>query len=121
MATAEHQYESFYAARKYYDDENFPYGFDRSGEFTPSQVRILTDHGFALQQLTSGTREPVTEEERSFLAFCRGEHPSETPVEKTWERYCKICQKDKHFYTVGDSRSPSSNTPVDSYDDDFDD
>jgi hypothetical protein len=120
MSTAENQYESFFSARKYYDDDNFPYGFDRSGEFTPAQVTILTNQGQALKALASGNREPVTQEEQAFVAFCQGNRAAETAIERAWERYCKVCQRDKHFFTVGDSR-PARDLAADDFDDDFDD
>ncbi|WP_210396256.1 DUF413 domain-containing protein [Motiliproteus sediminis] len=118
MATAQQQFSSFFSDRKFRDDDNFPYGFDRSGEFTPAQSAALVAHGWAMKQLATGERAPVTEEEHTFVAFCRGAHPAATVYEKAWERYTRVCQKDKHFYTVGDSR-PATNSGDDF--DDFDD
>jgi len=118
MATAQQQFTSFFSNKKYFDDENFPYGFDRSGEFTPPQSKALEQHGLAMKQLAMGERTPVTPEEEAFVAFCRGSHPASTLYEKTWERYTRICQTDKRFYTVGDSRpSASSSDDFDDFDD----
>lgn len=119
MATAQQQFSSFYSSKKYFDDENFPYGFDRSGEFTPQQSKVLEQHGLAMKQLAMGDRAPVTPEEEQFLAFCRGAQPAATVYEKAWERYTRICQTDKHFYTVGDSRpSSGGGDDFESFDDD---
>ncbi|WP_207062150.1 DUF413 domain-containing protein [Motiliproteus sp. SC1-56] len=118
MSIAQQQPESFVSGTKYYDDENFPYGFDRSGEFTSAQVAILTQKGSALKALALGQRAPVTAEEEAFVAFCRGDRGAESAIERAWERYCRVTQKDARFFTVGDSRPASA---ADSFDDDFDD
>tara|TARA_B100000446_G_C10479348_1_gene315361 strand:- start:302 stop:595 length:294 start_codon:yes stop_codon:yes gene_type:complete len=78
----------FYSERKFYGDGHFPYGIDRSGEFTREQANFLLNHGWAYQALAEGSRTPVTPEEEVFVAVCRGEKPPKTAHEKAWMLFC---------------------------------
>jgi uncharacterized protein YifE (UPF0438 family) len=92
---------SFATSRKFYDDANFPYGFDRSGEFTVKQVQMLTERGCAYQELANGTRAPVTDEEHQFVEFSQGIRMAETDDERTWSRYISVLSKSQKYYGVG--------------------
>lgn|GEM_PF-1130128 len=78
---------SFYSSRTFYGDSYFPYGLDRSGEFTYQQVTLLKNHGWAYQGLIEGSREPVTTEEEQFIAVCQGRREPESAHEKVWALY----------------------------------
>ncbi len=78
---------SFYSDRNFYADEHFPYGLNRSGEFTFAQSELLIQHGCAYEAIANGSREPVSDEEARFLAVCRGEFPAESEHEKVWQLY----------------------------------
>lgn len=108
MTQVHTQAPGFTAPRKFFDDDNFPYGFRRSGEFTPRQAELLERHGLALKALASGKQAPATQEEADFVACCRGERLPETELEKAWTRYTRVCQTDKGFYTLCDSRQARS-------------
>lgn len=75
---------SFDSNRKFFGDSHFPYGLDRSGEFTLEQARLLINHGWAYQALADGSRVPATPEEESFVRVCLGEQAPETVHEKVW-------------------------------------
>jgi uncharacterized protein YifE (UPF0438 family) len=79
---------SFYSERKFYGDSHYPYGIDRSGEFTREQVDLLLQHGWAYQALAEGSRAPGTEEEEAFVAVCRGEQAAKTVHERVWVLFC---------------------------------
>ncbi len=72
----------------FYGDEHFPYGIERSGEFTREQAKLLVQHGCAYQALAEGSRAPVTREEELFIAVCRGERPAQSVHEKAWQLFC---------------------------------
>lgn len=78
---------SFSSDRNFYGDEHFPYGLNRSGEFTHVQAELLIKHGSAYEAIDNGSRTPVTDEEKRFRAVCRGECPAESPHEKVWQLY----------------------------------
>lgn len=80
---------SFYSTRTFYGDSYFPYGLDRSGEFTIQQATLLKKHGWAYQGLAEGSREPITPEEEQFIAVCQGRREPESAHEKVWALYHK--------------------------------
>lgn len=92
---------SFASNRKFYDDQNFPYGFNRSGEFTLSQADRLQTHGYAYQELAAGKREPQTAEEKDFVRFCLGDRQPETEHERTWNKYISLINRPRHYHSVG--------------------
>lgn len=90
---------SFSSDRKFYAQQHFPYGIDRSGEFTCEQGQLLINHGHAYEALADGSREPATQEEERFLAVCRGEFEPETAHEKAWFLYCSKTRRAKSTYS----------------------
>ncbi len=48
---------------------NYPRGFARHGDYTIRESQALENHGLAFLELENGSREPVTEEEKQFVAF----------------------------------------------------
>ena len=92
--------ESFIVTRRYFDDENYPRGFARHGDYTIKEAQVLEQFGQAFKALDKGERAPVTEEEESFVAFCRGEHPAETFFEKVWGKYRARIASAKRVYTL---------------------
>ena len=79
--------DSFLSDRKFYALDRYPYGIGRSGDYSREQARLLECHGMAYQMLDEGSRTPVNEEERRFVAICRGEKMPQTPHEKVWVRF----------------------------------
>lgn len=79
---------SFDSNRKFYGDDYFPYGIDRSGEFSREQANLLIRHGWAYRALAEGSRLPVTPEEEAFVSVCQGEQAAETTHEKVWMLFC---------------------------------
>lgn len=92
--------ESFSVTRRFFDDKNYPRGFLRHGDYTIKESQILEQFGQAFKALDLGEREPATEEEKSFVAFCRGEHPAQTFFEKVWGKYCSNISTCKRVYTL---------------------
>ena len=90
---------SFDSNRKFYGDSHFPYGIDRSGEFTREQANLLIEHGWTYQALAEGARVPATPEEEAFVSVCRGEQAPETIHEKVWMLFCSKISAPK--VTVG--------------------
>lgn len=91
---------SFQAERKFWDDRRFPYGFARSGDFTIAQATLLETHGNAYAALASGERQPKSELEKDFVAFCQGSKPAESVHEKTWKRYQDRINGQMHRYSL---------------------
>ncbi|MCW8886764.1 MAG: DUF413 domain-containing protein [Motiliproteus sp.] len=81
---------SFHSERKFYDDANFPYGIERSGDFSCVEVNLLTARGHAYQGLLDGNRPPLTEEEESFVRVFHQAQPATTADEKVWIKYLAL-------------------------------
>ena len=112
---------SFDSNRKFYGDDYFSYGIDRSGEFTLKQANLLIQHGWAYLALAQGTRVPATPEEETFVAVCRGEQVPETIHEKVWMLFCSKISLPKTMPSsplVGSKLLKGAN-PEPSIDDDF--
>ena len=92
--------ESFSVTRRFFDDKNYPRVFARHGDYTIKEAQALEQYGQAFRALDSGERKPVTKEEKSFVAFCRGERAAETFFEKTWQKYCSRISTNKRLYTL---------------------
>lgn len=107
---------SFQATRRFTDDEHFPYGFARSGDFTIWQANLLEAHGHAYRALESGERQPKGQLEVDFVAFCHGEKPAESDHEKVWKRYSQSVSEHLHRYSLsglGANKSSSAQAPAD--------
>ena len=74
--------ESFTTTNRYFDNKHYPRGFSRHGDFTIKEAQLLERHGYAFNELDLGKREPVTEEEKLFVAVCRGEREPVTEAER---------------------------------------
>lgn len=116
--------ESFKAAKKFYDDKNYPRGFARSGDFTTAESALLEKHGVAFKALSDGTQQPETSEETQFVAVARGEAEAATAHEKVWVKYLKRTTN-KKFYTLFGKSKQAAGEEVsfadDNASDDFDD
>jgi len=109
-------YLVFKSPSRFYDDVNFPYGFDRAGIFTRSEVETLHDCGVVLRALETGQQPPMGEEQERFVAVCQGQAVAESSVEKTWIKYRNQISQTKQrvsFYNTPDGNE----VPQDSLDD----
>ncbi|KZN40901.1 DUF413 domain-containing protein [Pseudoalteromonas luteoviolacea] len=83
----------FVKTSNFYDDINFPNGFNRSGHFTIQESELLTQVGRRLFVLEQGIDVPNNQVEQNFLQTCNHEKDSETKVERLWQKYKKLTQK----------------------------
>ena len=80
--------ESFTTTNRYFDNKHYPRGFSRHGDFTIKEAQLLERHGYAFNELDLGKREPVTEEEKLFVA------------ERMWSKYMTRIKRPKRFHTL---------------------
>tara|TARA_Y100000034_G_scaffold131261_1_gene191628 strand:- start:1074 stop:1451 length:378 start_codon:yes stop_codon:yes gene_type:complete len=109
------QAKSFETSKKFFDDANFPRGFQRSGDFTRQQADILENMGDALKSLHEGTREAATDEEVRFVDFCQQKLEPINAVEREWAAYCKALARKQIYFTASSSASEADyeNTETD--------
>lgn len=94
----------FFSSKRFFDDMNFPYGFERSGEFSSTQAKLLTLHGRAYRALENGDQEPKGENESNFSMFCNGLREAETQHEKAWKKYREACGRIMEYHSVAVTR-----------------
>ena len=109
------QAKSFESPKKFFDDVNFPRGFQRSGDFTRSQANILETMGVAMKDLHEGRRAPATDEEVRFVEVCQDLVPPLSEPERTWASYLKALARKQIYFTassaaVSDGGSDTSDT-----------
>ena len=110
------QEKSFASDKKFFDDRNFPRGFQRSGDFTKAQALILESKGAAMKALHEGSRAPETDEEAQFVKTCLGEAQPSTDTEKTWAIYLRALRRKQIYFTA--SSAATSDGGSDSMDSD---
>ncbi|MEJ2766409.1 DUF413 domain-containing protein [Photobacterium sp. MCCC 1A19761] len=101
---------------KFYDDKNFPRGFNRSGVFTISEATLLENYGRTMAGLASGAMAPISDSESQFLAEIRGETEANSNFAKCWLKYVYKTTNKVKSYTLCASQRKSAN----GYDDDTD-
>ncbi len=110
------QVKSFDCDKKFFDDRNFPRGFQRSGDFTRTQAQILETKGVAMKALHEGSRAPQNDEEERFVATCHGNEKPASDVEKTWAIYLNALRRKQIYFTA--SSAAVADTGSDSIDSD---
>lgn len=91
---------SFDSPRKYYDDQNFPHGFHRSGDFTRAQAEVLENKGHVLKALHEGLQAPSDDEEKLFVTMCQGKREATTLIEKAWQGYLNALSRKQVYFTA---------------------
>lgn len=87
-------------SKRFLDNQNYPRGFRKCGDYSIAEADILTTLGTVLVGLSKGELAPETEEEKRFLLVLKGDKLPESKVEKTWLKYCKLTNSPRRFYTV---------------------
>lgn len=107
--------ESFTTTNRYFDNKHYPRGFSRHGDFTIKEAQLLERHGHAFNDLDLGKREPVTEEEKLFVAVCRGEREPVTDAERVWSKYMTRIKRPKRFHTLSGGKLSGDRQVVNSF------
>ena len=92
--------ESFMTTNRFFDNKHYPRGFSRHGDLNKKKAQLLEQHGYALNELELGKREPVTEDEKQFVSVCRGEREPATEMERVWLKYMARIKRPKRFHTL---------------------
>lgn len=92
--------ESFVSKQRFFDIKNYPRGFSRHGDFTIKEAQLLEKCGHAFSELETEKRKPATDEEKAFVAVCKGARIPATDHEKTWVKYMVCINKHRRFHTL---------------------
>jgi len=55
--------------------------------FSMEELEVLEKRGYDMQALFEGRKDPVTQEERSFVSFCKGHSGPSNTMETAWIKY----------------------------------
>lgn len=92
--------ESFISKQRFFDNKNYPRGFSRYGDFTIKEAELLEKHGHAFLELDAEKRIPKTEDEKAFVAVCKGNKMPDTESERIWIKYLSCINRPKRFHTL---------------------
>lgn len=105
--------QDFHSDKKFFDDVNFPYGIERSGDFTRQQSEILLNCGRTLQGLEAGTLDPVTVAQKEFVLMVEGQKAPQSEIEKTWAKYKTVIGSKGRI--LGLNSGPDTTSHAESY------
>ena len=92
----------------FYDNQHYPRGFSRYGDFNIMQADALHDYGCAMQQLAEGTLLPINMDEEHFVKMCQGKAKPRSFIEKTWLHYQQKIQAHTTFVSPFESLPKSA-------------
>ena len=74
----------------FYDDVDFPRGFNKSGDFTIVEAETLTSVGRRLHMLEQELCTPASDIEKQFSQMCREQSEGQTQIELLWQKYKRL-------------------------------
>jgi uncharacterized protein YifE (UPF0438 family) len=81
------------------DAKNYPYGFSRSGDFSISESKALSQYGCLIAGLVDGLVDGqiklLTADDNDVLAAAYGNKDAETVAETAWMKYQKRINRSK--------------------------
>ena len=90
--------------RMFSDAKNYPYGFSRSGDFSISESKALSEYGCLIAALVDGEIQAETNEDNDLLAAAFGKKDPEGAAEKAWVKYQKRINRPKLGSFYGNHR-----------------
>lgn len=107
-------------SKKFYAEEHFFGGIDRSGFFTISEANYLIHYGHTLKGLSDGTIMPETETEHKFVAALQADEPAMLYEHRLWQKYLYAVYRTSHRSSAV-SNSKGSINPNEIYNEVFHD
>ena len=105
---------NFFSNIKFYDEDNFPYQFSRSGDFTLDEANILTHCGYIMQKLEKKEMRPENEEHSHFIGVIEGKNKPLYSYEHVYLKYLRLIDQKKT--TISNIKKVSRYTPDASFD-----
>ncbi|PSW20602.1 hypothetical protein C9I98_07050 [Photobacterium sanctipauli] len=95
---------------KFYDDRNFPRGFNRSGVFTINESNLLETFGRTMHGLSDGSLLPSSEAEKLFVDEITGLLTVQSNYAKCWIKYVTRTSTKVRSYTLCVSQRSSNSS-----------
>ena len=116
------QFNEFEQQGPFYDNTNFPRGFNKSGEFTLNESDLLTRYGKHLRLLETQDVGKQSTAQKRFIKVCRGEVEAESTLEKAWMKYrTKVAQPKIIISPYSSASTYNQDDQEETVDTDFDD
>lgn len=109
--------EGFQPSRLFFDDDNFPHGFNKCGDFTVRESDLLVKFGSIMRDLHTGKCQPDNPAQARFIDICQGKNTAESPLEKVWLKYLDLIKRKS---MVPKSRFAANDSLATGYIDDVD-
>ncbi|CAM3921777.1 DUF413 domain-containing protein [Vibrio aquimaris] len=94
--------------KRFFDNEKFPRGFAKSGDFTLAEEEILTLYGDTMQGLETGLIEPDNAEEKHFIKVLENPSKAKSKLERVWLKYIQLARGRKRFHTLNGRSKPET-------------
>jgi uncharacterized protein len=93
----------FYSNKQFRDDDKFPYGISRSGDFSIDESQFLIQHGSLYKAVFENLLPELNEDEIRMIKVYKGNIQATTFEERTWLKYMNykkrspiwLCDEDK--------------------------
>jgi len=89
-----------FGKRRFYDNEKFPRGFAKSGDFTLAEEELLTLYGDTMSGLERGELDPINSEEKHFLKTLSQPNKAKSKLERVWLKYTQLSRGRKRFHSL---------------------
>lgn len=104
--------------RVFSDPKNYPYGFARSGDFSISESRALSEYGCLIAALVDGLIIPESSDDDAYFAAAHGLIKPANTAQRAWIKYQKRINRPKTDSIYGSSKASSSYKSSSTYGDD---
>lgn len=112
--------EGFRFFKPFVDNRNYPYGLERSGDYSIREAERLRKLGETFRRLEVGELQPESEVEAQFVKMIRGEKEATTDNEKLWLKYrARVEGKSRAGFSFTASYYYAKGSQTMSSDDDF--
>lgn len=85
----------YYLGRPFADRANYPYGIERSGDFSVRECQVLNQCGSLYQALLKGEVVNPSEDDFHMMDVMAGAQPAAALTEKVWMKYLEKTEKMK--------------------------
>ena len=79
--------------KEFTDSKNFPYGFDRSGDFTSIQANLLKAHGQKIMYIQNDAPKEIDDEDLKNISAIFDKIADEQKLVIAWNKYQSIVNK----------------------------
>ncbi|RDV26664.1 DUF413 domain-containing protein [Alteromonas aestuariivivens] len=104
--------------RPFVDRKHYPYGFARSGDFSISESKALTQYGSLIAALVDGELGPDNDVDQGYLESALGHRTPQSVEEKAWLKYQSRINRPKAASIYGSKKAAVDDDDDDIRDDD---